>query len=307
MDRKKMFIVLGIVLLIISGGLYYFTIIPIERTITTQEYVTKEKVVTKERTVPKEILVKKTREVAIYRDVLVVDSYRDFESNEYIVIKDLNLNPNDRIKYLITTNPNLASTERLFQFLILDNQNYEFWKENQSYSAYYESPLGEINLSGVWTVPATGTKEFKLILSNKNFIYPKRIYYTITKQEATYKTEEYTEKVIQNVTETYQVKEPYQELETVTKTEAVLYDEYRPVSYIIGIAGILGLIMGLVIAHNESVKRIQEFRNMIAAKYRPRDIPRCPNCGSKVIDTHLKEDGVEVYKCTFCHHLFDMK
>lgn len=307
MDRKKVFIILGIIFLVISGGLYYFTITPIERTITTEEYVTKEKVVTKERTVPKETLVKKTREVVVYRDVLIADLYKDFEPNEYLVIRDITLNSNDRIKYIITTDPSIPSTERLFQFLILDNQNYGLWRENQNYSAYYESPLGEINLSGIWTVPVTGIKDFKLILSNKNSIYPKRIYYTITKQEATYRTEEYTQKVTQNVTETYQVKEPYQELETVTKTEEVLYDEYRPVSYIVGIAGILALIMGLVIAHNESTKRIQEFRNMIAAKYRPKDIPRCPNCGSKVIDTHRSEDGVELYKCTFCHHLFDMK
>jgi DNA-directed RNA polymerase subunit RPC12/RpoP len=154
---------------------------------------------------------------------------------------------------------------------------------------------------------SAGTQNYKLVISNKYFVYPKRIKFTIVKQEASVTTQEYTQKIIQNVTETYQEKEPYQELETVTKTEKVLLDQYKPVSYIIGASGILAIMAGLYTGHRDKIKRLQEFRQMIRAKYRHQDVLRCPNCGSKVIDTHVNEEGVELYKCTYCYHLFDMK
>jgi len=84
MSRRNDFIVLGIILLIVASGLFYYTTNPIERTYTAQEYVTKERVILKERTVPHETLVKKTREVIVYSNSTLADSYKDFEVNEFM-------------------------------------------------------------------------------------------------------------------------------------------------------------------------------------------------------------------------------
>ena len=308
MSRRNDFIVLGIILLIVAGGLFYYTANPVERTYTTQEYVTKERVVTKERIVPHETLVKKTRDVIVYTDSIIKDSYKDLQPGDFSIIAEPILKSSDRIKYTITTDSSTSAIERWFQFVILDSKNYDLWVTDQTYDAYYESPIGEVQLNGIWKVPVTTeTKQYKLVISNKSFAYPKRVKYTIIKQEASVTTQEYSQKVTENVTETYEVKEPYQELETVTKKEVVSLDAYKPISYIIGAFGILAILIGFMTAQREKIKRIEDFRQAIRAKYRPQDIPRCPNCGSKVIDTHIREDGVELYKCTFCNHLFDMK
>lgn len=308
MARRNDFIVMGIILLIVAGGLYYYFITPIERNFTAQEYVTKERVVTKERIVPRDIVVKKTRDVIVYTDSIIKDSYVDLKPGEFSIITEPILKSSDRIKYIITTDPNTGTIERWFQFIILDSKNYDLWITDQTYDAYYESPIGEVQLNGVWKAPVTTeTKQYKLVISNKSFAYSKRVKYTIIKQEASVKTQEYSQKVTENVTEIYEVKEPYQELETVTNKEVVSLDAYNPISYIIGAFGILALLIGFMTAHREKIKRIEDFRQAMRAKYRPQEIPRCPNCGSKVIDTHVREDGVELYKCTFCNHLFEMK
>ena len=112
MARRNDFIVLGLILLIVAGGLFYYTTIPFQRTITTQEYVTKENIVIKERIVPQEKLVKRTRDVIVYTNSTLVDSVKDFLPNDYITLGEPLLKPNDRIKYIITTDPNSRDIER---------------------------------------------------------------------------------------------------------------------------------------------------------------------------------------------------
>ena len=312
MSRRNDFIVLGIILLIVAGGLFYYTANPVERTYTTQEYVTKERVIIKERTVPHETLVKKTREVIVYSNSTLADSYKDFEPDEYMIIAEPVLKPGNRIKYTISTDITTSDLERWFHFVILDSDNFNLWLTNESHAVLFVSEIGEYGetpLVGTWRVPASaGTRQFEIIISNKHFVYPKRIKYTIIKQEAYVTSGEYLQKVTEMITETYEEKEPYQELETVTKKTVVFLDEYRPMSYILGACGILAVMIGLLSdTHREKIKRIREFRHIIRAKYSSKEIPRCPNCGSKVIDTHTSEEGVELYKCTYCNHLFDMK
>jgi len=79
-------------------------------------------------------------------------------------------------------------------------------------------------------------------------------------------------------------------------------------SYILGAFGILAIMVGLLSdTQREKIKRVRELRHVIRGKYRQQDIPKCPNCGSTVIDTHIIEDRVELYKCANCQHLFEMK
>ena len=312
MSRRNDFIVLGIILLIVASGLFYYTTNPIERTYTAQEYVTKERVILKERTVPHETLVKKTREVIVYSNSTLADSYKDFEVNEFMIIAEPVLKPGNRIKYTITTDITTSDLERWFHFVILDSDNYNLWLTNESHAALFVNEIGEygeIPLVGIWTVPASaGTRQFEIIISNKHFVYPKRIKYTIIKQEAYFTSQEYTQKITEMITETYEEKEPYQELETVTKKAVVFLDEYRPMSYILGAFGILAIMVGLLSdTQREKIKRVRELRHVIRGKYRQQDIPKCPNCGSTVIDTHIIEDRVELYKCANCQHLFEMK
>ncbi|KYC54050.1 MAG: hypothetical protein AMQ74_00195 [Candidatus Methanofastidiosum methylothiophilum] len=309
MARRNDFIVIGIILLIVAGGLFYYTTIPFERTYTTQEYVTKERVVIKERVVPQEKLVKRTRDVIVYTNSTIADSVRDFQPDEYITLGEPLMKPNDRIRYTITTDSNKRDIERWFEFKILDSRNYDLWLAEQSYTAYYDAPIATIQLNGAWTVPATaGIQQYRIILSNRHFAYGKRITYNVIKQEATFTKQEYLETVIENVTETYEEKEPYQELETVTKKDIFWYDEYRPISYIIGAFGIVAIVLGfLTSSQKERFRKVPSVRHVSRTKYRPETLPRCPLCGAKVTSTHIMEDGKELYKCSYCHHLFDIE
>ncbi|MCC7573653.1 MAG: hypothetical protein KO464_09780 [Candidatus Methanofastidiosum sp.] len=308
MGRRNDFIVLGLILLIVAGGLFYYTTIPFQRTITTQEYVTKENIVIKERIVPQERLVKRTRDVIVYTNSTIVDSEKNFEPNEYINLGDPLLKPNDRIKYTITTDPNKRDIERWFEFKIVDNQNYDRWINNQAYTAFYDAPIGTIELNNTWTVPETsGIQQYRIILSNRLFAYSKTIKYTIIKQESSVTRQEYLETVIENVTESYEEREPYQELETVTKQETFWHDEYRPVSYILGAFGIIGILVGLLThAQREKIKRIPVVKSISRRTSGPEVLPKCPLCGSKVVPTHIMEDRKKIYKCTYCNHLLEL-
>ena len=309
MARRNDFIVLGLILLIVAGGLFYYTTIPFQRTITTQEYVTKENIVIKERIVPQEKLVKRTRDVIVYTNSTIVDSVKDFLPNDYITLGEPLLKPNDRIKYIITTDPNSRDIERWFEFKIVDSQNYELWLTQQSYNAFYDAPIGTIELNSVWTVPAnSGIQQYRVVLSNRLFAYPKRITYTVIKQESYVTKQEYLETVIENVTETYEEKVPYQELQTVTKQETFWHDQYRPVSYILGAFGIIGIIVGLLThAQREKIKRIPGVKHITRITGEPENLPRCPLCGSKVVATHVVENRKKLYKCTYCNHLLELE
>jgi len=174
MAGRNDFIVIGIILLIVAGGLFYYTTIPFEKTYTTQEYVTKERVIIKERTVPQERLVKRTRDVIVYTNSTIVDSSKDFQPDEYITLGEPLMKPNDRIKYTITTDPNKREIERWFEFKIIDSKNYELWVSEQAYTAYYDSPIGTIGLNDAWTVPVNaGIQQYRIILSNRHFAYGK--------------------------------------------------------------------------------------------------------------------------------------
>ena len=309
MPRRTDFIVLGLILLIVAGGLFYYTTLPFQRTITTQEYVTKENIVIKERIVPQEKLVKRTREVIVYTNSTLEDSFKDFQPNDYITVGEPLLKPNDRIKYIITTDPNSRDIERWFEFKILDSRNYDLWLTQQSYNAFYDAPIGTIELNGVWTVPANaGIQQYRVILSNRLFAYPKRITYKIIKQESYVTQQEYLETVIENVTETYEEKVPYQELQTVTKQETFWHDQYRPVAYILGTFGILGVLVGfLTHAQREKLKRISGVKQINRATGELDTLPRCPLCGSKVVPTHIMENRKKLYKCTRCDHLLELE
>ncbi|KYC44446.1 MAG: hypothetical protein APG12_01581 [Candidatus Methanofastidiosum methylothiophilum] len=308
MAKRTDFIVLGLILLIIAGGLFYYTTIPFERTVTTQEYVTKERIEIRERVVPKETLVKRTREVIVYTNSTIVDSAKDFQPNEYITLGEPLMKPNDRIKYTITTDPNRRDIERWFEFKIVDNLNYDRWVNNQAYTAFYDAPIGTIELNGVWTVPVNlGIQQYKIILSNRLFAYSKRITYTVIRQESSTSRQEYLETVIENVTETYEERVPYQELETVTRRERFWHDEYRPISYILGIFGLLGIIIGfLTHAQRERIKKIPGIKQIARTNKEPEVLPKCPLCGSKVVPTHIMEDRKKIYKCTYCQHLLEL-
>lgn len=309
MARRNDFIIIGIILLIIGGGLFYYTTIPFEKSYTTQEYVTKERVVIKERNVPQEKLVKRTRDVIVYTNSTIVDSVRDFLPDEYITLGEPLMKPNDRVRYVITTDVNKRDIERWFEFKIIDGQNYSLWLADQAYNAYYDAPIGTLQLNGYWTVPSTaGIQQYKIILSNRHFAYDKRITYNIIKQESTVTRQEYLETVIEYVTETYEEKEPYQELETVVKKEKYWYDEYRPIAYIIGAFGIIAIILGfLTSSQKERIRRMPGVKHVTRNRYSSENLPRCPICGSKVTGTHILEDGKELYKCSYCHHLFDIE
>lgn len=309
MAGRNDFIVIGIILLIVAGGLFYYTTIPFEKTYTTQEYVTKERVIIKERTVPQERLVKRTRDVIVYTNSTIVDSSKDFQPDEYITLGEPLMKPNDRIKYTITTDTNKREIERWFEFKIIDSKNYDLWISEQAYTAYYDSPIGTIELNDAWTVPVNaGIQQYRIILSNRHFSYGKNITYTIVKQDATVKKQEYLETIIENITETYEEKEPYQELETVTKKETFWYDEYRPISYIMGAFGIIAILLGLLTtSQREKIKTIPGIKQVTRVRHHPENIPKCPICGSKVTSTHIMEDGKELYKCNYCRHLFEIE
>jgi hypothetical protein len=87
MTRGNDFIILGIILLIVAGGLYYYTLTPVERTITTQEYVTKERVVTK-----KELYhvkrCQKTRDCYCLQRSVIADSHMIFSLMSIWVIAE---------------------------------------------------------------------------------------------------------------------------------------------------------------------------------------------------------------------------
>ncbi|HOE93469.1 MAG TPA: hypothetical protein PLK11_07110 [Methanofastidiosum sp.] len=309
MVRRTHFVVLGLILLIIAGGLFYYTTIPFERTITTQEYVTKERIEILERVVPKEKLVKKTRDVTVYADTTIADSSKEFQRDDYITLGEVLLKPNDRIKFTVTTDPNKREIEREFEFKILDNSNYELWlTQQQPKMVFYNAPPKTIELNDVWTVPAgTGIQQYKIVLSNRMFAYSKKITYLIIKQESSTKREEYLETVIENVTETYEEKVPYQELETITKRERFWHDEYRPISYILGAFGILGILIGmLTYTQREKIKRIPGVRQITRTPSEPVSLPKCPICGSKVAPTHIMENRKKIYKCTYCGRLLEL-
>ena len=307
MAKRTDFIVLGLILLIVAGGLFYYTTLPLQRTITTEEYVTKERVEIKERIVPQEKLVKRTRDVIVYTNSTIADSEKYFERDEFITLGEPLLKPNDRIKYIINTDENKRNIERWFEFKILDSRNYDLWLNQQSYVAFYDAPSGTIELNDVWTVPAgTGIQQFKIILSNRLFAYPKDITYTVIKQDSSITRQEYLETVIENVKETYEERIPYQELETVTKTETYWHDEYRPVAYILGAFGIIGILVGLLThTQREKIKRMPGVRHMTRTK-EPSVLPKCPLCGSKVVPTHIMENKKKIYKCTYCQHLLEL-
>lgn len=309
MAKRTDFIVLGLILLIVAGGLFYYTTIPLQRTVTTQEYVTKERIEIRERIVPQEKLVKRTREVIVYTNSTIIDSSKDFEPNEYITLGEPLLKPNDRIRYIITTDQNKRDIERWFEFKIVDSRNYELWLSQQAYNAYYDAPIGTIELNSFWTVPASaGIQQYRIILSNRLFAYSKRIEYTIIKQESSTTRQEYLETVIENVTETYEEKIPYQELETVTKQETYWHDEYRPVAYILGGFGLIGIVVGfLTHAQREKIKRIPGVKQITRTTREQGVLPKCPRCGSKVVPTHIIEDRKKIYKCTYCNHLFELE
>ncbi|HII94598.1 MAG TPA: hypothetical protein HA367_02505 [Candidatus Methanofastidiosum sp.] len=308
MAKRNDFIVLGLILLIVAGGLFYYTTIPFQRTVTTQEYVTLERVEVRERTVPKETLVKRSREVIAYTNSTIADSVKDFEPNDYITLGEPLLKPNDRIKYIITTDPNSRDIEREFEFIILDSQNYELWVGGNAHDAYYKSPKPTIELNDAWTVPAnSGIQQYRVILSNRLFAYPKRITYTVIKQESFVTRQEYLETVIENVTETYEERVPYQELQTVTKQETYWHDEYRPIAYILGAFGIIGIIIGLLTnAQKEKIKRIPGIKQITRTTTGPEILPKCPLCGSRVVPTHIVENRKKIYKCTYCNHLLEL-
>ena len=308
MARRNDFIVLGLILLIVAGGLFYYTTLPFQRTVTTQEYVTKERIEIRERIVPQEKLVKRTRDVIVYTNSTIIDSVKDFEPNDYITLGEPLLKSNDRIKYIITTDPAKRDLERWFEFKIVDSRNYELWLSQQSYTAFYDAPIGTIELNSVWTVPAnSGIQQYRIILSNRLFAYSKRITYTIIKQESSTTRQEYLETVIENVTETYEEKVPYQELQTVTKQETFWHDEYRPVSYILGAFGLIGIVVGLLThAQREKIKRIPGVKRIARTTGEPVNLPKCPLCGSKVVPTHIMEDRKKIYKCTYCQHLLEL-
>lgn len=309
MAGRNDFIVLGIILLIVAGGLFYYTTIPFQRTVTTQEYVTMERIEIRERTVPQEKLVKRTRDVIAYTNSTIADAVKNFETNEYITLGDPLMKPNDRIKYIITTDATKRDIEREFEFKIIDSQNYELWLGGNVYDAYYKSPPKTIELNGAWTVPAnSGIQQYRIILSNRLFAYAKTITYTVIKQESFVTRQEYLETVIENVTETYEERIPYQELQTVTKQETFWHDEYRPVAYILGAFGIIGIIIGLLThAQREKIKRITGVKRIMRTTEGPENIPKCPLCGSKVVPTHIMEDRKKIYKCTYCNHLLELE
>ena len=309
MAGRNDFIVLGLILLIVAGGLFYYTTIPMQRTVTTQEYVTLERVEIRERTVPQEKLVKRTREVIAYSNSTIADAVKNFESNEYITLGEPLLKPNDRIKYIITTDSNKRDIERWFEFKIIDSKNYELWLTQQSYNAFFDAPIGTIELNGSWTVPSnSGIQQYKIILSNRLFAYGKTITYTVIKQESFVTRQEYLETVIENVTETYEERVPYQELQTVTKQETFWHDEYRPVAYILGAFGIIGIIIGLLThAQREKIKRIPGVKHIMRTTEAPVNLPKCPLCGSKVVPTHIMENRKKIYKCTYCNHLLELE
>lgn len=309
MAGRNDFIVLGLILLIVAGGLFYYTTIPFQRTVTTQEYVTMERIEIRERTVPQEKLVKRTREVIAYTNSTIIDSVKNFEANEYMVLGEPLLKPNDRIKYIITTDPTKRDIERWFEFKIIDSQNYELWLTQQSYNAFFDAPIGTIELNGIWTVPAnSGIQEYRIILSNRLFAYAKTITYTVIKQESFVTRQEYLETVIENVTETYEERVPYQELQTVTKQETFWHDEYRPVAYILGAFGIIGILIGLLThAQREKIKRIPGVKHIMRTTGVPENLPKCPLCGSKVVPTHIMENRKKIYKCTYCNHLLELE
>ncbi len=308
MERRNHFVVLGIILLIVAGGLFYYTTIPFQRTITTQEYVTLENVVIKERIVPQEKLVKKTRDVIVYTNSTIADSVKYFERDEYITLGEPYLKPNDRIRYIITTDPDKRNIERWFEFKIIDSQNYELWLNQQSYIAFYDAPSGTIELNGAWTAPAdSGIKPYKVILSNRLFAYAKEITYKVIKQESSVTRQEYLETVIENIVETYEERVPYQELQTVTKQETYWHDEYRPIAYILGAFGIIGILVGLLThAQKERIKRIPGIRHITRTTTGPEILPKCPLCGSRVVPTHIVENKKKIYKCTYCNHLLEL-
>lgn len=309
MIRRTHFVVLGLILLIMAGGLFYYTTISFERTVTTQEYVTKERIELIERTVPKETMVKRTRDVTVYANTTIVDSKKDFQKNDYITLGEPLLKPNDRIKFVVTTDSNKRDIEREFEFKILDSINYELWLQDmQPKEVLYSAPRNAIELDGVWTVPAdSGIQQYQIVLSNRMYAYSKTISYLIIKQESSTKREEYLEKVIESVTETYEERVPYQELETVTRREAFWHDEYRPISYILGAFGIVGLLIGmLTYTQREQIKRIPGVRQITRTPSGPTNLPKCPICGSKVVPTHIMENRKKIYKCTYCGRLLEL-
>jgi len=248
-----------------------------------------ERVEVRERTVPKETLVKRSREVIAYTNSTIADSVKDFEPNDYITLGEPLLKPNDRIKYIITTDPNSRDIEREFEFIILDSQNYELWVGGNAHDAYYKSPKPTIELNDAWTVPAnSGIQQYRVILSNRLFAYPKRITYTVIKQESFVTRQEYLETVIENVTETYEERVPYQELQTVTKQETCI---------------IIGLLTN---AQKEKIKRIPGIKQITRTTTGPEILPKCPLCGSRVVPTHIVENRKKIYKCTYCNHLLEL-
>ncbi len=309
MKKRTDFIILGVVLLLVAGGLFYYTTIPFERTVETQEYVTKEEVVMRERTVPQERLVRRTREAVTYTDTTLADTTRNFDRDQYIVIADVVLKPKDRIKFDISTDPQRPRIQREFEFIILDDENYNLWRQDRVHTAHYKSPAGATEIAGYWTVPDDAPiRRYRIVLSNRHFAFSKTLTYQVIKQESSITTEEYLERVVEEVTETYEERIPYQELVTVERQERYWHDEYRPISYILGAFGILGIAIGFFThAQSERYKAKPGKERQKTPIKDPKSLPPCPLCSSRVVPTHIIEDGKRIYKCTQCDHIFDLE
>lgn len=311
MKKRTDFIVLGIILFIVAGGLFYYTTIPFERTVQRQEVVTIEDIVIRERTVPRERLVRETENVVNYTDRTLADTAREFAIEDYIVVSEIILKPKDRIKFNISVTPGALALADYFEFLIVDLQNYNLWLQNRAYTAYYSTPSGgaERELSGFWTVPDDAPiQQYRIILSNRGYRYAKRITYEIVYQEATITQEERLVRVIEEVTETYEEVIPRQEIVTVTRQERFWYDQYRPISYILGVFGIIAMIVGFFThAAPSKFKTAPKQKDTATQVKEPGGIPPCPICSSKVVPTHIIEDRKRIYKCTVCDHIFDLE
>ena len=114
--------------------------------------------------------------------------------------------------------------------------------------------------------------------------------------------------VMLGVTETYEERIPYQELVTVERQERYWHDEYRPISYILGAFGILGIAIGFFThAQSERYKAKPGKERQKTPIKDPKSLPPCPLCSSRVVPTHIIEDGKRIYKCTQCDHIFDLE